>query len=67
MRTELHVFNPDHNLYCVDCGEGELAGDHGIAFLCQGHAHYVSPEAAAMYQDGAAFEATGNEFYADFE
>lgn len=26
----LHVFNPDHNLYCEDCGHGELTGDHGM-------------------------------------
>lgn len=26
----LHVFNPDHNLYCIDCSEGELAGDRGM-------------------------------------
>jgi len=26
----LHIFTPDHNLYCQICGEGELAGDHGM-------------------------------------
>ena len=26
----LHVFNPDHQLYCLDCGSGELMGNHGM-------------------------------------
>jgi hypothetical protein len=26
----MHTFNPDHRLYCQDCGYGELAGDHGM-------------------------------------
>lgn len=25
-----HEFNPDHNLYCIDCGQGELSGNHGM-------------------------------------
>jgi hypothetical protein len=62
--TTLHVFNPDHNLVCTDCDEGELAGNHGITAVCDGHNHYASAEAAAMYEEGAAFETTGNEFYA---
>lgn len=28
--TEPHVFNPNHNLVCRDCGLGELTGDHGM-------------------------------------
>jgi hypothetical protein len=59
----LHVFDPDHNLVCTDCDEGELAGNHGITAVCEGHNHYASAKAAAMYENGAAFETTGNEFY----
>jgi hypothetical protein len=61
----LHVFNPDHNLVCVDCEQGELSGNHGITARCDGHNHYESQEAAAMYGEdfSAAFEATGNNYY----
>jgi hypothetical protein len=54
---ELHVFNPDHNLFCEDCGLGELAGNHGIKARIwdndlQGYKPvYESPKIAKMYAE----------------
>jgi hypothetical protein len=59
--TGLHIFNPDHDLYCDDCGFPELDGNHGITSLTNGLPEYQSPEVAEMYE--SAFAATGSDFY----
>jgi hypothetical protein len=45
-----HIFNPDHNLYCEDCGYGELQGEHGIIGIVDGKNVYETPEMAAEYR-----------------
>ena len=57
--TGLHVFQPDHNLYCDACGQGELGGDHGIIGIVDGARLYESDEVEQMYAD--ADEAAGLE------
>jgi len=58
---ELHIFNPDHNLFCETCGLGELAGNHGINGILDGQAQYESDAVKEMYE--TAWETTGNDFY----
>jgi transcription elongation factor Elf1 len=57
----LHVFNPDYNLTCNDCGYGELMGDHGIIASRGKELVFESEEARELYR--FAYELTGNEFY----
>jgi hypothetical protein len=59
--TDLHIFNPDRDQYCDDCGFPELDGNHGIMALVNEQPVYESPEVAEMYEN--AFAATGSEFY----
>jgi hypothetical protein len=47
----MHVFNPDHNLFCLDCGQGEIGGDHGIIGIVQGKQIYADSWAAKMYAE----------------
>ena len=49
--SDVHVFRPDHQLYCLDCGEGELFGNHGITAIDEGKQIYISPEVAEMYAE----------------
>jgi hypothetical protein len=49
--SQIHVFNPDHNLVCEDCGSGELSGDHGIIAIVQGQQIYENDEIAQMYAE----------------
>lgn len=46
----LHVFNPDHNLYCLDCGFGELFGNHG---MIPGDGGAAGKDFSPMYRDEA--------------
>lgn len=48
---EVHVFRPDHDLYCIDCGEGELMGNHGVIAINEGQQIYASVEVERMYAE----------------
>ncbi len=48
---EVHVFRPDHQLFCRDCGEGELSGDHGIIAIDNGRQVYATPGVASLYAE----------------
>ena len=60
--NKVHIFDPDHNLYCELCGEGELSGKHGIIRIENGQAIYQNDKVSKLYAD--AYDLTGNEFYA---
>ncbi len=58
--TNLHMFDPDHNLLCLRCSEGEISGDHGIHGIVDGSRVYASSEARAMYEKSEAPEERGS-------
>jgi hypothetical protein len=47
----VHIFNPDHNLFCQKCSDGELDGDHGLVMFVDqpDGVEFESPEIQHAY------------------